>query len=109
METDPDPQRTDPKLRDTDPPAGTHAWIAKGINDLGDRLDRIEKRLLDKIDGLGDDLSEIENRLKSVEKKIWWTIGAAAGIGGLIVLLSQMLSFDFVIQIVPKPDEPSAG
>ena len=109
METDPGSQGTDPKRRDTDPPAGAQAWIVKSLNDLGVRLDRMEKKLVDRIDVVGENLSGIERRLESVENKIWWTIGAAAGIGGLIVLLSQLVSFDFVIQIVPKPKETPAG
>ena len=53
------------------------------------------KDLSDKIDGLDD-------RLRKVENKIWWAIGAAVVVGAVFTALSQIVSFDFVIKIVPK-------
>lgn len=104
MQTDdPTSREDDPRDTPTDPSSTrVNAWILNSVNQLAHQLRAAEARLSQKIESVDEKTTDVERRLRSVEKKIWWAIGAAVAAGAVLALLSQILSFDFEISVRPK-------
>lgn len=98
-----DDSGVDPSLRPgerEEAPRGQ--WIINSIDVLRTELKEAEARLTIRLGGIDDRIEKVENRLRTVERHIWIAIGATLVVGAVLGVISQVISYDFVISVQPK-------